>query len=152
MTINAQNRNLPDWFTRIRTRQLVLPRFQRFEAWSHKNVAQLFNTVLRNLPLGSMLILEIGNEEPFVSRPLVGAPNTGERITEHLLDGQQRLTALWRGLSNNYADKSYFLYVREDDETKMPYYIDSIGRWKKTVKHLVVLCGQKILRSFGVGE
>jgi len=33
MTINAQNRLLPDWFARVRTRQTVLPRFQRFEAW-----------------------------------------------------------------------------------------------------------------------
>jgi hypothetical protein len=32
MSIEARNRLLPDWFTRIRTRQTVLPRFQRFEA------------------------------------------------------------------------------------------------------------------------
>ena len=38
MTINAQNRLLPDWFSRFRLRQTVLPRFQRFEAWGHANV------------------------------------------------------------------------------------------------------------------
>ena len=32
MTINAPNRTLPDWFTRTRTCQTVLPRFQRFES------------------------------------------------------------------------------------------------------------------------
>ena len=131
MTINAQNRLLPDWFSRVRTRQTVLPRFQRFEAWGHANVTQMFNTILRRLPLGAVLILEIGNEEPFISRPIVGAPNEGERITEHLLDGQQRLTALWRGLHNNYEDRTYFLYLTEDEESGMPYYVDSIGRWKK---------------------
>ena len=117
MTINAQNRLLPDWFARVRTRQTVLPRFQRFEAWGHANVTQMFNTILRRLPLGAVLILEIGNEEPFVSRPIVGAPADGERITEHLLDGQQRLTGLWRGLHNNYEDRTYFLYCNEDEET-----------------------------------
>ena len=132
MTINAQNRLLPDWFSRVRTRQTVLPRFQRFEAWGHANVTQMFNTILRRLPLGAVLILEIGNEEPFISRPIVGAPIDGERITEHLLDGQQRLTALWRGLHNNYEDRTYFLYLSEDEESGMPYYVDSIGRWKKT--------------------
>lgn len=131
MTINAQNRLLPDWFARVRTRQTVLPRFQRFEAWGHANVTQMFNTIIRGLPLGAVLILEIGNEEPFVSRPIVGAPKDGERITEHLLDGQQRLTALWRGLHNNYEDRTYFLYLQPDAETGMPYFIDSVGRWKK---------------------
>ena len=132
MTINAQNRLLPDWFTRVRTRQTVLPRFQRFEAWSYSNVTQMFNTILQGLPIGAVLVLEIGNEEPFISRTIVGAPTTGERITEHLLDGQQRLTGLWRGLHNNYEDRTYFLYLWPDEETGMPYYVDSIARWKKS--------------------
>lgn len=131
MTINAQNRLLPDWFSRVRTRQTVLPRFQRFEAWGHANVTQMFNTILRRLPLGAVLVLEIGNEEPFISRPIVGAPTEGERITEHLLDGQQRLTALWRGLHNNYEDRTYFIYLSEDEESGLPYYVDSLSRWKK---------------------
>lgn len=38
MTINAQNRLLPDWFSRFRLRQTVIPRFQRFLAWGHANV------------------------------------------------------------------------------------------------------------------
>lgn len=110
--------------------QTVLPRFQRYEAWSHSTVTQLLNTILQGLPVGAVLILDIGNEEPFVSRTIVGAPKTGERITEHLLDGQQRLTGLWRALHNNYEDRSYFVFLRPDEETEMPYFIDSIGRWK----------------------
>jgi len=131
MTINAQNRLLPDWFARIRTRQTVLPRFQRFEAWGQTHITQMFNTILRRLPVGAVLTLEIGNEEPFVSRPIVGAPEDGERITEHLLDGQQRLTALWRGLHNNYDERTYYLFLENDEETGMPYYVDSIARWRK---------------------
>jgi hypothetical protein len=131
MAIDARNRNLPDWFTRIRTRQTVLPRFQRFEAWSHANVNQLFNTILQDLPAGALLILEIGDTQPFISRTIKGAPTEGERVTEHLLDGQQRLTALWRGLHNNYDDRTYFLYLRTDDETGTPCYVDSIARWRK---------------------
>lgn len=131
MSIEARNRLLPDWFTRIRTHQTVVPRFQRFEAWDYANVTQLFNTILRDLPVGAVLVLEIGNEEPFISRTLKGAPTTGERVTEHLLDGQQRLTALWRGLHNNYDDRTYFVFFEPDEETKMPFYVDSIARWKK---------------------
>jgi Protein of unknown function DUF262 len=131
MAIEARNRTLPNWFTRIRERQIALPRFQRVEAWDHSRVAQLFNMILRELPIGSALVLDIGDKEPFISRTLVGAPKTGDRITEHLLDGQQRLTALWRGLHNNYADRTYFLFLEQDEETAMPFYVDSIGRWQK---------------------
>jgi hypothetical protein len=131
MSIDARNRSLPDWFTRIRTRQTALPRFQRFEAWTHANVAQLFNTILQDLPVGAVLVLEIGNHEPFISRSIAGVPATGERVTEHLLDGQQRLTALWRGLNNNYPDRTYFLYLRSDEETGMPFFVDSIARWQQ---------------------
>lgn len=131
MAIEARNRLLPDWFARIRTCQTVLPRFQRFEAWDHARVTQLFNTILRDLPVGAALILDIGNEEPFISRTLKGAPEKGERVTEHLLDGQQRLTALWRGLHNNYEDRTFFIYFEHDDETGMPYFVDSLSRYKK---------------------
>lgn len=131
MAIEARDRSLKDWFTRIRTHQTVLPRFQRFEAWENSNVSLLFNTILRGLPVGAALVLEIGNEEPFISRTLKGAPETGERVTEHLLDGQQRLTALWRGLNNNYDDRTYFLNLRLDEETGHPCFVDSISRWRK---------------------
>ena len=131
MPIEARNRSLPDWFARIRTRQTVLPRFQRFEAWDHGRVTQLFNTLLQDLPVGSLLVLEVGNEELFISRPLEGAPVTGERITEHLLDGQQRLTALWRGLNNNYEDRTYFLVLHPNPDTGLDYHVDSIGRWRR---------------------
>ena len=131
MAIEARNRTLPNWFTRVRERQIALPRFQRFEAWDYSRVTQLFNMILRELPIGAALVLDIGDKEPFISRTLVGAPKTGDRITEHLLDGQQRLTALWRGLNNNYDDRTFFLFLEEDEETGMPYYVDSIGRWRK---------------------
>lgn len=131
MSIEARTRLLPDWFTRLRTHQLALPRFQRWEAWDAGNIAQIFNTILRDLPVGAVLVLEIGNEPPFVARSLKGAPNAGERVTEHLLDGQQRLTALWRGLHNNYEDRTYFVFFNRDEETGMPFYVDSVARWKK---------------------
>lgn len=135
MSIEARNRLLPDWFTRIRTRQTVLPRFQRFEAWDHTRVNQLFNTILQNLPVGAALVLEIGNEEPFISRPLKGAPATGERVTERLLDGQQRLTALWRDLHNSYEDRTYFLFLSPDEDAGTSEFVDSVARWKKEGDH-----------------
>lgn len=132
--VEARNRLLPDWLTKIRTHQIVLPRFQRFQAWSHGQITGLLNNVLQELPAGAVLILEIGEKEPFHSRPVFGAPDTGERVTEHLLDGQQRLTALWRSLHDHYPDRSYFVVLKEDEESGVPCYAESYGRWKKNGK------------------
>lgn len=131
MAIEARNRPLPEWLTRIRTGQTVLPRFQRFEAWDRNRVAQLFNTILRDLPVGAALVLEVGDKEKFVSRPLKGAGKGSEKVSEHLLDGQQRLTALWRGLNNNYEDATYFLWLEADEETGAPYSVWVQPRWKR---------------------
>jgi hypothetical protein len=44
--MDARNRSLDDWFVRIRTGQVRLPRFQRFEAWGSREVADLLQTVI----------------------------------------------------------------------------------------------------------
>lgn len=113
--MEARNRTLTDWFTRIRTGQVLLPRFQRHEAWGPREVTSLLQSVLRDLPTGAALILEIGDEQPFIARCLVGAPEPTERVTEHLLDGQQRLTALWRALHDDYDDRIYLVGLEEDE-------------------------------------
>ncbi|HDI3180330.1 DUF262 domain-containing protein [Vibrio cholerae] len=129
--MEARNRSLPDWMTRIRTRQIVLPRFQRFEAWSYGQITSLLNTVLKQLPAGAILTLEIGEKEPFISRPIVGAPAEGEKIIEHLLDGQQRLTSFWRALNDLYEDRTYLIKIEEDEELELPFFATSISRYEK---------------------
>ena len=125
MGMEARNRRLPDWFTRIRTGQLKLPRFQRFESWSHAEVVTLLDSVIRGRPVGAALVLEIGDKEPFVSRPIAGATEPTERTTEHLLDGQQRLTALWKALKDHYEDRTYFALLKSKDESLAI----SLSRW-----------------------
>jgi hypothetical protein len=113
--VEARNRDLDKWFSRIESGEVLLPRFQRHEAWGHKEVTSLLESVLRGLPTGAALTLEIGDAEPFVARPLVGAPEPIERVTEHLLDGQQRLTALWRSLHDDYDDRVFLIGSEESE-------------------------------------
>lgn len=112
---SAQDRTIAVWFQKVQNGEIKLPRFQRPQAWDRVRITSLLNTVTQNLPLGVTLLLNVSDEQ-FVSRYLVTAPETGERVTEHLLDGQQRLTALWRTLHNNYEDAKYFLYLRKYDK------------------------------------
>lgn len=130
--MEARDRNIETWFNRIRSGQLRLPRFQRFEAWDYENIASLTDSILRELPIGSTLVLEIGTNEPFVTRPLAGAPSPVERCAEHLLDGQQRLTALWRSLHDSYPDVTFFMQLTEpqaDEDGVVPSRIIRVKRW-----------------------
>jgi hypothetical protein len=114
--MEARNRNIRDWHGKIQRGEIKLPRFQRFEAWDQHRIASLIQTVIQNLPLGITLILEVGESEKFVSRHLKTAPETPNKVYEHLLDGQQRLTALWRMFYNNYDWTTYFIYIQAFDQ------------------------------------
>jgi len=79
--MDARNRNLREWLNRIRTGQLQLPRFQRYEAWGGSEIADLLQTVVDGLPAGAALVLEIGDKAPFHHRQLARAPVPKEKMT-----------------------------------------------------------------------
>jgi len=131
--MHAYDRFLPEWFNHIRSRQITLPRFQRPEVWGPGEVSGLLTNVLRGLPSGATLILQVGDEEKFESRTMIDAPESSEKVTEQLLDGQQRLTALWRSLHDKYPDRSYLIGFEDDPgnvSLKLPY-VYGQARWIK---------------------
>ncbi|MBA4417712.1 MAG: hypothetical protein C0392_07355 [Syntrophus sp. (in: bacteria)] len=114
--MEARNRFLKDWYGKLQRGEIKLPRFQRYEAWDRQRISSLIETVVQDLPLGITLTLEVGEKEKFVSRFLeTTTPQDKQRVLEHLLDGQQRLTALWRAFHNNYEWETYFIYLKEFD-------------------------------------
>lgn len=129
--MQAFNRNLEDWFDKIRSGQLRLPRFQRNEVWERGNIVALLDSVIRDLPVGSVLIMEMGDTEAFVSRPLEGAPIPAETCTEHLLDGQQRLTALWKAFHGLYEDSVFLLDMKSvtASEIEGSSHVVCVSRW-----------------------
>ena len=110
----AQDRTLNVWFQKLQNGEIKLPRFQRYQAWDKRRITSLLETITYNLPLGITLLLEV-DEEKFISRYLETAPQTGVKVNEHLLDGQQRLTSLWRSMHNNYENETFFIYIPEFD-------------------------------------
>jgi hypothetical protein len=115
--MQARNRDLKDWYGKLQRGEIKLPRFQRHEAWDRQRISSLIETVVHNLPLGITLVLEVGEEEKFISRFLeTTTPQDKQSVREHLLDGQQRLTALWRAFHNNYESETYFIYLKDFDK------------------------------------
>lgn len=119
--MEARSKTIEAWFSMIEQGQIKLPRFQRHEAWRPAQIAGLFENILRSpsLPLGVLLVLEVGDKELFQSRAIVGAPRFDAKPAMHILDGQQRITALWRSLTNDYEDLKVFVRLqpaRDEDE------------------------------------
>ena len=113
----AQDQTLGVWFQNIQQGQLKLPRFQRHEAWDRSRITRFLNTIINNLPVGVTLALAVAGEEKFISRFIVTAePQECGPVTQQLLDGQQRLTAFWRAMQNNYEWETYFIYLPQFDQ------------------------------------
>jgi hypothetical protein len=139
----AQDRTLGGWFHLIQQGQIKLPRFQRFEAWDRSRVTSFLNTIMNNLPVGVTLALDVAGPEKFQSRYIATADPTAPgafsivgTVNQHLLDGQQRLTAFWRSMFNNYEWETYFIYLPQFDQR--PDKAEEMGvhcqpRWQKKV-------------------
>ena len=113
----ALDRTLGVWFQAIQQGQVKLPRFQRYEAWDRGRITSFLNTIINNLPVGVTLALDVAGEEKFISRYIVSADlEVSGTVTQHLLDGQQRLTAFWRAMHNNYEWEDYFIYLPDFDQ------------------------------------
>jgi hypothetical protein len=78
--------------------KIVLPDFQRDFRWSEGEVASLVATAMMGWPAGSLLLMR-GLPRFFNTRAFEEVPErSGQQVAYVVLDGQQRLTALYRAL------------------------------------------------------
>ena len=115
--MKTENRTIRLWLSRIDERALCLPRFQRDYVWETKHITGLLETIIlkESIPIGVFLVLETDSDKPvFTPRHIDGEP-VQSTCRELLLDGQQRLTALWEALH----DKSEYRYYVEFDDNKL---------------------------------
>ncbi len=85
---------------------VVLPEFQRDYDWNSNDVRSLLATVLMGWPSGSLLLMD--GAPDFALRSLEGAPAKSGHVEYVVLDGQQRLTALFHAL-RGFGDQSWVL-------------------------------------------
>ena len=141
-----QKRTIGNWLTAVQDGILCLPRFQREYVWKPAHVEKLLETLIikGNIPIGVFLILETLSDtkhQIFKTRNIDGVPDNGEeKCTELLLDGQQRLTALWKSLNDNEED-DYIFYVNFDD-----YKPESIDKRKRKTKATIRFSNDPMLQ------
>lgn len=103
----------------IYRKKYLLPAIQREFVWDTEQIERLFDSLMRNYPIGSFLFWYVEKEKSknfqfyeFIrkyhernSRYNPKANISGEEAITAILDGQQRLTALYIGLKGTYAYK-----------------------------------------------
>lgn len=125
---------ISDVLARIREHRLLLPAIQREFVWETWQVEWLFDSLLQGYPIGSFLFWEVRDahakneyryyeflrefrERYAIHNPLFAT--IGHYDFDAVLDGQQRLTALYIGLAGTYARKLPRIWWA-DNETALP--------------------------------
>ena len=121
----------------IENQDLVLPEFQREFVWQEQDVKTFIQSIYKGYPTGSLLIWKTLNP-PKLKGKIKPSDNVYTRV---LLDGQQRLTALYLFLKNKsppyYPEmsKKFNLYFNVETE-EFRYYQKSIMTGKEWISIL----------------
>lgn len=113
--------------------QYLLPAIQREFVWSAGQIELLFDSLMRNYPIGSLLMWKVQGENKTDHRYYSVLKTYREKYNTHcqevntssipdfeaVLDGQQRLTALYIGLKGSYAYKKKN-FAWKDNEHSIP--------------------------------
>lgn len=117
----------------IEQNRYLLPAIQREFVWDHMQIERLFDSLMRNYPISSFLFWRVEGDtktkfkfysflkeyrEHFKTHN-IEFNTVGANDFEAILDGQQRLTALYIGLKGTYAWKKPRVW-RVDSEDNIP--------------------------------
>jgi hypothetical protein len=116
--IDIHNRKLMEFIHQLGTGEFLIPTFQRPFVWSAENIRDLWDSVYRSYPIGSILYWKTSTKL-HVHRRLGGfyVPDNeagGLHAQSYILDGQQRATSLlvsFYGGSGQTREQSSFDYT-----------------------------------------
>ena len=110
------------WLRMAECGKLALPSFQRSYVWkSRQFIEDYVEAILQNRPTGVFLVLKTKRQQDapesrdpqLESRSLRGIEVDVSGADELLLDGQQRLTSLWRVLNARTDNVTYYARVKD---------------------------------------
>lgn len=99
-----------------------LPEFQRSWTWDDGRIRGILASLSQGYPMGAIMRLECGNENvKFKYRPIEGVKNVAVAPDYLILDGQQRLTSMYRTTCSTDA---VLTKTDKGKEIKRFYYLD----------------------------
>lgn len=141
------NFDISQLLKKIRAGHFLIPQFQRDFTWKEGQTKLLVDSIARNYPIGSLLVLGRNDDVPLKSRKLDAnyppkedthdsTDSFDEPTSEsyYVLDGQQRLTSIARVFLDAHPDRNYYFDLNKmhrlfSDEN--PAWIVSRSRGKK---------------------
>ena len=90
--------------SRIESGEIRIPHFQRGLVWDLKKTANLLDSILKKVPFGKITFWEtraVLNEDRGVKGVILSPNGTEPSVYRYVLDGQQRITSLYRTLKAN---------------------------------------------------
>ena len=108
---------------KIKQGAIQLPIFQRGWIWPDDHVQKIIASVSQSFPIGAILMLENGGPVRLATRPIEGTESGIAKVKPEtlILDGQQRLTALFQSLT---SDQAVYTLDTKENETNRWYYLD----------------------------
>ncbi len=124
----------------ISNNHFLLPELQRKFVWTHEQVEKLFDSIMRGYPMNTFMFWNISNAKikdeaafyKFIHHYQRGVDETNESQPSGaflddfvaVIDGQQRLTALYIGLCGTYAYKNSRSECPNDQLPKRSLYLN----------------------------
>ena len=120
-----------DWLYKVDTKELCLPTFQRKRVWSRTLARGLIEGLILDgdSPVGTFLVLRVDPHKTiFNIRTMDGSDLPKNTCNSLLLDGQQRLSALWYALLDTEENRTYYISFNGS------YEIDGVKDYQKYSK------------------
>lgn len=119
----------------ITANKYVLPSIQREYVWDTEQIETLFDSLMRDYPIGAFLFWEVEKKKLLDYDFYEFMKYYHEKTATHnnkidlkgidgvtaVLDGQQRLTSIYIGLKGSYAYRLKYKRVKEDDSYPVRY-------------------------------
>ncbi len=108
---------------KIKRGAIQLPIFQRGWIWPDDHVQKIIASVSQSFPIGAILMLVNGGPVRLATRPIEGTESGIDKVEPEtlILDGQQRLTALFQSLT---SDQAVYTLDTKENKTNRWYYLD----------------------------
>lgn len=121
ITVKPDKTRLVNFLDDIANGNICVPVFQRDFVWDEKQMRELFDSISRGYPIGSLLLWK--PNEKFKSHSKIGPYEIAQKQTDsiYILDGFQRLTTLFAVLSN---PKKFNKNDSDSDLKKFSIYYD----------------------------
>lgn len=135
---------------KIKQGAIQLPIFQRGWIWPDDHVQKIIASVSQSFPIGAILMLENGGPVRLAARPIEGTKSgiEKEKLETLILDGQQRLTALFQSLT---SDQAVYTLDTKENKTNRWYYLDMkacVTASTDRVESVISVPENRIVRKF----